>query len=68
MGNTYPDINWGFKQSCAAGGFTFEKLSRRSGINRAYLSMSARGRYNLSPSQIERLALILNVSPDQLGA
>jgi transcriptional regulator with XRE-family HTH domain len=49
-------INWSFKKAYMEQGFTLDRLAKRTGIGKAYLSLFARGKYNLTSHQI-RLAL-----------
>jgi len=60
-------INWPFKRTYTERGFTLEELGERAKINPTYLSLFARGRFNLQPEQVERLALILNVPVERIS-
>ena len=60
-------INWGFLKARKEQGFTLEELNRRTGITTSYLSLFSNGRFNLKPEQIEKLAIVLNVSVEQIA-
>ena len=67
MNSVAGEINWPFKQLYVEEGYTLDSLGERSGINPTYLSLFARGKYNLSRDQLSRLALLLNTSVDRLS-
>jgi len=67
MNDRKPSVNWNFKMAYSEAGFTLNALAERSGIGRVYLSQFANGKYYLSPEQIEKLALILDVPVKQIA-
>ena len=59
-------INWNFKQRYISAGYTLTELGKRAQINPTYLSLFARGKYNLDSSQLQRISLLLDVPINQL--
>ena len=58
---------YGFKEKYQRAGFTLAGLSAETGINRAYLSLCAQGRYNLTGDELELVAKVLDASVEQIS-
>jgi transcriptional regulator with XRE-family HTH domain len=59
-------IRWGFKRAVADKGLTVVELAERAGVNRTYLSMYGRGRYNLNAEELARVANVLGVHVSEI--